>query len=150
MTRRCNAGAIHMTEEKTTDQEKKIIIDEDWKTEAKQEKEKLVAEEKTEEKTEEKAEEKAPAADDKRPPLPEGNFSALLSMLVTQTMFALGALQMDGQEPREPDFELARYHIEMLQTLTEITKGNLSEQEDEVLSRTLNDLRMTFVQLSGQ
>jgi len=71
-------------------------------------------------------------------------------MLVTQTMFALGALKMEGQEPQEPDLELARYHIDMLGTLEQKTRGNLSPQESKVLTQTLNDLRMAFVQLTGQ
>ncbi len=127
-----------MTEEQNKDQEKKIIIDEDWKAEAQKEKEKLAAEIEAEEQQE------------GRPPLPEGNFAALVSMLVTQTTFALGLLRMEGQDEQEPDLELARYHIDMLGTLEEKTKGNLTDQEAKVLKQTINDLRMAFVQLSTQ
>ena len=130
-----------MAEDKNKDQDKKIIIDEDWKAEAQREKEKLAAEL-------EGKEEASPHG--RREPLPEGNFAALVSMLVTQTMFALGALKMEGQEPQEPDLELARYHIDMLGTLEQKTRGNLSPQESKVLGQTLNDLRMAFVQLTGQ
>jgi hypothetical protein len=131
---------MNMAEEKN--QEKKIIVDEDWKQQAQREKEILAAQEEAEKKKKQ---------DEERPhgPLPEGNFAALVSMLTTQALFALGLLQVKGQEKREPDLELAKYNIDMLQTLQEKTKGNLSTEEETVLSNTLNDLRMGYVQVAG-
>ena len=123
-------------------EEKKIIVDEDWKAEAQREKEILAAKEKSEK---EKAQEEKPA----RGPLPKGNFAALISMLTTQTFFALGLLQVKGQEKKEPDLELAKYNIDMLETLEEKTKGNLSKEEEAVLSNTLNELRMGYVKVAG-
>ena len=129
-----------MAEEKK--EEKKIIIDEDWKQEAQKEKEILAAQEEAEE--EKTKEEESP-----RGPLPEGNFAALVSMLTTQALFALGLLQFKEQEKREPDLGLAKYNIDMLQTLQEKTKGNLSSEEETVLENTLNDLRMGYVRVAG-
>ena len=105
-----------MAEEKK--EEKKIIIDEDWKKNAQKEKEVLTAKEQAEKEKAPKAEKAA------RPPLPKGDFAAIISMLVTQTLFALGVIQVEGQK-KQPDFELARYHIDMLETIAEKTKGNL-------------------------
>ena len=119
-------------------EEKKIIVDEDWKHEAQKEKEILAAQEEAEK--EDKQQE-----DKHRGPLPEGNFAALISMLTTQTLFALGLLQIKGQETKEPDLEMAKYNIDMLQTLEEKTKGNLSPEEETVLANTLNELRMGYV-----
>ena len=84
-----------------------------------------------------------------RGPLPPGDFAALISMLMTQSLFAMGFLQLQGQEPKEPDLEMAKYNIDMLQTLEEKTKGNLTEQEEKVLSDTLNQLRMAYVKVAG-
>ena len=122
-------------------EKKKIIVDEDWKQEAQREKEILAAQEEAEKKKQE--EEK------RRGPLPEGNFAALISMLTTQALFALGLLQVKGQEKREPDLELAKYNIDMLQTLEEKTQGNLTREEETVLSNTLNELRMGYVKVAG-
>ena len=122
--------------------EKKIIIDEDWKAEAQREKEILAAQEEAEKK---KAQEEKKA----RGPLPQGNFAALISMLTTQALFALGLLQVKGQEKREPDLELAKYNIDMLETLEEKTKGNLTKEEEAVLANTLNELRMGYVKVAG-
>lgn len=129
-----------MAEEKKKD-EKKIIADEDWKEQAKKEKEILAAQEKAEK---EKA--KGP---ERRGPLPKGDFAALVSMLVTQALFSMGALAVEGQEgKREPDLELAKYNIDMLETLEEKTKGNLSEQEEKALANMLGQVRMAYVQVT--
>jgi hypothetical protein len=127
---------------KEKEQEKKIIVDEDWKQEAQKEKEILAAQEEAE-KTDKQQEQQA------RGPLPEGNFAALISMLATQALFALGLLQIKGQEERKPDLELAKYNIDMLQTLEEKTRGNLSKEEEIVLANTLNELRMGYVKVAG-
>jgi len=122
--------------------EKKIIIDEDWKKEAQREKEVLAAQEETEKK-------KAETQKDRRGPLPQGDFVALISMLATQALFALGLLQVKGEQKREPDLELAKYNIDMLEMIEEKTKGNLTEEETEVLTNTLNQLRMGYVKVAG-
>jgi hypothetical protein len=122
-------------------EEKKIIIDEDWKQEAQKEKEILAAEEEAEK-------EKAPS--DGGGELPHGNFAALVSMLTTQALFALGFLQIKGQEKREPDLAMAKYNIDMLESLQEKTKGNLTDEEEKVLGDTLSELRMGFVKMSGK
>lgn len=131
-----------MAEEKKKE-EKKIIIDENWKQEAQKEKEVLAAQEAAEKK-------EAQEESKHRGPLPKGNFAALVSMLTTQALFALGLLQVKGQEEREPDLALAKYNIDMLETLQEKTKGNLTKEEETVLTNTLSELRMGYVKVAGQ
>lgn len=133
-----------MAQEENKKEQKKIIIDEDWKKEAQREKEVLAAQEEDQKK--EAGEEKA-----RRGPLPKGDFAALISMLTTQALFALGLLQVQGEEgqKREPDLELARYNIDILETIEEKTKGNLTEEEATVLDNTLNQLRMGYVKVAG-
>jgi hypothetical protein len=127
-------------EEKKDD--KKIIIDEDWKQQAQKEKEKLAEQEKDQK-------EKPQRDKSRRGPLPKGDFAALISMLVTQALFALGLLQVEGQEEKEPDLELAKYSIDMLETIEEKTKGNLSKEEQKVLENTLSQVRMAYVKIGG-
>ena len=126
-----------MAEEKKD--EKKIIVDEDWKQQAEKEKEKLVAEEEAE---------KQKAGGHRHGPLPKGDFTGLVSMLFTQTLFSLGFLQAKGEEQRPPDLGLAKFNIDLLEMLEEKTKGNLTEQEKRMLSGALNQLRMGFVEAS--
>ena len=120
--------------------EKKIIIDEDWKQQAQKEKEILAAEEEAE---------KNKTTPSRQGPLPKGDFAALISMLVTQALFALGLVRVEGQDKKEPDLELAKYSIDMLETIEEKTKGNLSEEEKKILENTLGQVRMAYVKLSG-
>ena len=122
------------------DEEKKIIVDEDWKTQAQKEKETLKEQEK-----EEHDKEAEP-----RPPMPEANFSGLVSMLATQAFYALGLIRPQGQEDKEvePDWQIAKFNIDMLSMLEEKCKDNLSDEEAGILKSTLDQLRMLFVQLS--
>ena len=128
------------------DQEKKLIIDEGWKEQAQREKEVLATKEK-EEQAKKAVEEPEAGA---HGPLPQGNFAALISMLTTQALFAMGLIRVRGEEEREPDLEMARYNIDMLEILAEKTKGNLTAQEQEMLKNTLSDLRMGFVSVANQ
>ena len=124
--------------------EPKIIVDEDWKKEAQREKEITAAQE---------AEEKKKQAEEgqrRTGPLPKGDLAALISMLTTQALYALGVLQVKGQQEREPDLEMARYNIDMLEALEAKTKGNLTEGEEKALRSTLNELRMGYVQVANQ
>ena len=129
-----------MADEEKAD--KKLIIDEDWKQQAQKEKEVLAAKE--------KGEQAAEGTEGREGPLPAGDLAALISMLTTQALFSMGLLQVKGQDPREPDLELARYNIDMLETLQTKTKGNLSEDEEAVLKNTLSELRMGYVHVANQ
>ncbi len=129
-----------MEEEKK--EQEKIIIDEDWKEQARKEKEVMMAQESAERQKQKQVKEK------RRGPLPTGDFAGLVSMLATQALFAIGALAPEGQEKKEPDLELAKYHIDVLEALEAKTKGNLSEQEAEILNGALHQLRMLYVKVS--
>ena len=122
------------------DEEKKIIIDEDWKAQAQKEKEALKEQEKVEHEKEEQP----------RPQIPEANFSGLVSMLATQAFYALGLIRPEGDEDKkvEPDWEIAKFNIDMLTMLEGKCKDNLTDEEAGLLKSTLDQLRMLFVQLS--
>lgn len=122
--------------------EKKIFIDEDWKQQAKKEKEVLAAEEESQKQEVEEG--------GRRGALPEGDFAALVSMLFTQTLFSLGFIQVKGQEKRAPDLALAKYNIDMLETLEAKTKGNLNDEEQQAITSALNELRMVYVKIANQ
>ncbi|MGD0571566.1 MAG: DUF1844 domain-containing protein [Sedimentisphaerales bacterium] len=122
--------------------EKKIFIDEDWKQQAKKEKEVLAADEDAQK---QEAEEGG-----RQGALPEGDFAALVSMLFTQTLFSLGFIQVKGQDKRAPDLALAKYNIDMLGTLEAKTKGNLNDEEQQAITSALGELRMVYVKVASQ
>jgi hypothetical protein len=117
---------------------KKVIIDEDWKNQAQKEKEVLEKKVEQEVKTEEQSQ------------LPPADFEGLVSFFATQAYFALGLIRSkeDKDKKVEPDLEAAQYHIDMLSLLEQKCKGNLTEQEQQLLQGTLGQLRMLFVNLS--
>jgi hypothetical protein len=131
-----------MAEEK--DQEKKIIIDEDWKTKAQKEKEVLKAKENIEKGHKEEDAEQA------QQPLPQGDFSAIVSLLATQALFAMGLVTAENDKEPKKDLQLAKFHIDMLEALEQKTKGNLSVQEQKLLTSVMSRLRMGFVNAAGQ
>ena len=128
-----------MAEEK---EKKKIIIDEDWKTKAQKEKEVLKAKEQVEKEDKDTGQQEQHS-------LPPGDFGALVSLLATQAMFAMGLISTEKDKEPKKDLRLAKFHIDMLEALEQKTKGNLTEQEQKFLSGTLSQLRMGFVNTAG-
>ncbi|NIP84832.1 MAG: DUF1844 domain-containing protein [Planctomycetales bacterium] len=118
-------------------EEKKIIIDEDWKSRVQSEKEQAA--------TQPPAGEAAtsPAAEDQ--PLPPADFQTIVSLLATQAMISLGALPnpLDGKVTVHP--QQAKHFIDLLSVLEQKTRGNLSAEESAVLERLLHELRMVFL-----
>jgi len=127
------------------DQEKpKIIVDDDWKAQARAEKEKLAEET-------DSAADAGDAAGGGRPrEIPAASFSVLVSSLVTQTFFALGAIEDPQSGKRYVDPNLAKHHIDMLGVLEDKTRGNLTDEEKKLLDRAIYECRMQYVQVAQQ
>lgn len=119
--------------------EKKIIIDEDWKSQIEAERE---AVRKEEEAKKSAAPEPSPEADR---PLPPPNLTYLASSLYLQGMIALGLLPNPVSDNPEVQINLAKHSIDMLQVLYEKTEGNRSAEETEELDTMLHELRMAYV-----
>ncbi len=132
----------------------KIHVDDDWKTEARREKERLAEVGKTKE--EQKAREESGQGEAKDTAgmggeqMPPADFQTLVTTMMTQAAFAMGAIPDPSTGKRVAHLDLARHHINMLGVLEEKTKGNLSEDEEKLLSTSLYELRMQYVQLSQQ
>ena len=114
--------------------EKKIIIDEDWKSQVEAEKETLAKEQ---------SEQTQAAAGSQA--LPPASFEMLLTSLATEAMISLGQLPNLGTQEVETNVPQARYAIDMLQVLEEKTQGNLTPGEEQALKDLLHQLRLMFV-----
>ncbi len=114
--------------------EKKIIIDEDWKSQVEAEKEALAKEQ-----SEQTKAAAVPQA------LPPASFEMLLTSLATEAMISLGQLPNLGTQKVETNVPQARYAIDMLQVLEEKTQGNLTPGEEQALKDLLHQLRLMFV-----
>lgn len=75
-------------------------------------------------------------------------FEDIISLLMTQALTYLGAFPDPRSGRPVVSLELAKVFVDLLGILEEKTKGNLSEQEKQVLSRVLGELRMEYVEIS--
>jgi hypothetical protein len=135
----------------------KIIVDDDWKTKAQEEKEQL--QRKAEEKAGQQAAAPGSEADepessgDESPhaeiPLPAASFAFLVTTIATQGMAMLGQIPMPDGKPVVM-LDHAKHHIDTLAILQEKTRGNLEAGEMVMLNNVLHDLRMAYVAAQKQ
>jgi hypothetical protein len=116
-----------------SEEEKKIIVDDDWKAEAKREKEKLAEKE----------------GENRLQAVPAPAFAEVVNIVVMQAMAALGLLAGPGGERMPPDPAAAKHFIDLLQVLDDKTKGNLTPDEKRMLDQVLYEVRMAFVQVTS-
>jgi hypothetical protein len=120
--------------------EKKIIIDEDWKSQVAAEKEAALHKP-----VGEPTGAGEPGADDFDGEMPEASFELLISTFVTEAMVALGQFPHPGTGQIEADHTHAKFAIDMLEVIAEKTKGNLSLMEEQGMKDILHQLRMAFL-----
>lgn len=82
--------------------------------------------------------------------LPRIDFSTFVLSLGVSGMVHLGQLpEAEAEGPREPNLPLAKQTIDTLQMLLEKTRGNLDEDESNLIQSVLYELRMGFVKTRG-
>ena len=117
------------------DNQPKIIVDDDWKTAARAEKEKL-------------AQTEAAQQQGSRPgePPEKPSLEHLVSLLASQALMYLG--QIPDQSGRGViALDIAKMQIDLIGVLEEKTKGNLSEDEAKLVEGTLHELRSIYVEI---
>ena len=90
----------------------------------------------------------APAAGVKTGP-PNPHFAGLVESLATQALMFMGAVRDPMTGAVHQDLQQAQQMIEMLGMLDEKTKGNLTQDEIEMMKQVLDEVRMHFVRLSS-
>jgi hypothetical protein len=80
--------------------------------------------------------------------LPTLDFATFVLSLNHSALLHMGDAPHPTGEAPEKDLPLARQTIDLLSLLEEKTKGNLTGDEERLLSHVLFDLRMRFVELS--
>lgn len=122
-----------------------VHSDEDWKERVKNE-DRLRDEQRSQ------PPEAAPAASEPADPfgrLPRAEFAVLVQIFVSQAMAALGLLSSPGDEPPQRRLSLARHFIDLLGVLEDKTRGNLTPQEEQLLTSSLHELRLVFVEMNA-
>jgi hypothetical protein len=120
--------------------EKKIIIDEDWKSQVEAEKEAA-------RRAEESPAEPKPATSGDRGLLPPADFSFLIGTLYVQGAIAMGLLANPATKKADVQLDQAKHAIDLLAMLQQKTEGNRTPQESEELDALLHELRLTYVQV---
>jgi len=134
--------------------EKKIIIDEDWKSQVQAEKE--AAKQGGPSPTGEPASAGGPTATDSTsapphdPPMPPASFEMLVTTLATEALVALGQVPHPATNKAELHRNHAQYIIDMLDVLRQKTKGNLAPAEQQLMDDVLHQMRMLFVAVANQ
>lgn len=82
----------------------------------------------------------------KEPPRPL-DFSTFILSLANTALFQLGLVKVPESEA-EKDLQAARQTIDLIALLEEKTRGNLSDLEQKIITETLFQLRMAFVEAS--
>ena len=78
------------------------------------------------------------------------SFEHLVMSLATTAMFQLGLVANSTDETPRVDLIAAKETIDLLDILKQKTQGNLTPQEEGLLTGSLYELRMVFVELSGK
>jgi len=124
-------------------EEKKIIVDEDWKSQVAAEKEAAQRQ------APHQPGEPASAAAAGSQPIP-ASFDLLVTSFVTEAMIALGQIPHPVSGKQQFDPATARFAIDMLDVIAAKTKGNLTPDEERGLEEVIHQLRMAFVAVSSQ
>ncbi len=128
--------------EQSENEETRIIVDEDWKSQVEKEKEKL----------REQQDSNGDAQDNQAGArgMPPASFPVLVSTLATQVMGTLGmfADPQSGQAYVDP--MAAKHLIELMAVLQEKTAGNLTAEESQMLEQALHELRLIYVEVTKQ
>jgi Domain of unknown function (DUF1844) len=132
-------------------EEKKLIIDEDWKSQVEAEKEAAKKQPPSSGTTD-----AAPTTADGEPndaddfPMPPASLEMLVSTLVTEAMIALGQIPHPATGKSEFRPNQAKYLIDTISVLSEKTQGNLTADEEQAFVNLLHQLRMAFVALTAR
>ena len=120
----------------------KLIIDDDWKSQAQAERERLAEKEGAS-----KPAAAGAGAGGAQGEIPPADFPSLVGMLITQALTYMGGMvdRRTGHAIFDPD--MAKFYIDLLAVLETKTKGNLSEDESRDLSGAVVELRSRFVEL---
>jgi hypothetical protein len=131
-------------------EEPKLIIDEDYKTQVEREKEQLRAQQEAEARTESsdsKVDEEASSDTHSEAPPPPASLTFLVTSLATQAMAAMGQIPGEDGKPLPMNLDYAKHFIDLIGVLEEKTTGNLDDAESKFLQETLHQMRMMFVSM---
>ncbi len=118
--------------------EKKLIIDEDWKSQVQAEKARAMGEVASTPGN--------PTHDIDDFPMPPATLELLLTTLATEALMSLGQIPHPATGQLTTHRNQAKYLIDTIDVLRQKTKGNLTPDEQLTIDSLLHQLRMVFVE----
>ena len=77
--------------------------------------------------------------------LPQIDFGMFVMSLASSVLVHLGEIEHPDSQKRNPNLPLAKQTVDILGMLREKTRGNLTQEEAQLLDNLLYDLRMKYV-----
>lgn len=84
-------------------------------------------------------------AQEKAYALPQIDFSTFVLSLNSSVLLQLGLIEDPTTGQKSKNLPMAKQTIDLLSMLEEKTKGNLSDQEENILKNLLYELRLLYV-----
>jgi len=114
--------------------EPRIFVDDDWKEQARREKEEA---------------DRMTRQDELPGELPQPSLAEIVQMIAVQATFGLGGIR-DPQSGQviPPDLMLAKHYIDLLELFQQKTADRVNENEKAIIEGTLHELRMLFVHVA--
>jgi len=81
--------------------------------------------------------------------MPKIDFSSFVLSLYSSGLVQLGKVEDPSSAKKTVNMDMAQYTIDMIAMLQDKTKGNLSEDEDNLLKALLSELRLAYVDASA-
>ncbi|MGO8691025.1 MAG: DUF1844 domain-containing protein [Thermoguttaceae bacterium] len=134
--------------EQAENAEKKIIVDEDWKSQVAAEKEALRQEQQQQPPqapSPQPAAAEADASQEDNVPLPPPSLTLLANSLYLQAAISLGLLPNPLSGKTEVNLPQAKHAVDTLEVLQEKTTGNRTPQESADIEDMLHHLRLVYV-----
>ena len=144
--------------DKPSDSERKIIVDEDWKSQVEREKAKLRPDAESDpvpptasdgsasdRNLSSNAPPNDPSSGVEDPVLPPPNFTMLVALVANQAYQFLGLIPDAEQNRAVTRPNAAKHQIDLLEMLEQKTKGNLDRDEAAALGSILHQLRLMYL-----
>jgi len=79
-------------------------------------------------------------------PLPKIDFSSFILSVYSSGLVQLGKVEDPTTGKKNTNLDLAKHTIDMIAMLEEKTRGNLNEDEENLLKALLSEIRIAFVE----
>lgn len=80
----------------------------------------------------------------------EASFSTLVMSIFSSAMVELGEVANPQSGNKAKNLQAAQFNIELLITLREKTKGNLTAEETNLLAHMINELQMKYLSANAK